>query len=213
MTKSKYIFQHIGTRITLISTLLILYSCNVEDEKLIKEKQMKSDVTIFLSGPLLMRGGTVFVVPREVSVDKWRRPSGLPNPALLDWRLDVNKPITSQDRRLSSSISAQISIVRFDFPTGGTYEFRFLPSLESGVAPETQGSRLLESGNTYDYHPNTGEELFVPVFQLFTILGPESDDGRSMELVSEVKLGFLEERYRCQRFDSTLSCSVGETIK
>jgi hypothetical protein len=62
---------------------------------------IKSDITIYLDGPLLDRGGTVFVVPREVPVDDWKTLPDQPNPARTDPRLDIRKPITERDRRLS----------------------------------------------------------------------------------------------------------------
>ena len=174
---------------------------------------MKSDVTIYLDPPLLDRGGTVFVIPTEVPIDAWKPRTDLANPARSDWRLDTRKPIGSEDRRLSARISDQISIVRFDYPAGGSYDFRFLPTLESGVAPERQGSVLVSTGNTYDYHPKTGVEVFIPTFQVFTILGPDGDEAAARALVSEVKLGHLEERYRCDEFEAALACSVKDKAK
>lgn len=178
-----------------------------------RDHTMKSDVTIYLDRPLLDRGGTVFVVPREVSVDEWKSPSDQPNPARSDPRLNIRKPIAQQDRRLSARASGQISVVRFDYPTGGSYNFRFLPSLESGIPPERQSSVLVTTGNTYDYHPKTGEEIFIPQFQVFTILGPDADESGSRTLVSDVKLGYLEERYSCNQFESVISCNVRERTK
>lgn len=178
-----------------------------------QDNTLKSDVTIYLDGPLLNRGGTVFVVPREVPLNEWKPHSDQPNPARDDSRLDIRKPITPQDTRLSALAFSQVSIVRFDYPAGGSYDFRFLPSLESGVLPEKQGSVLVEAGNTYDYHPKTREEMFVPVFQVLTILGPDANEGKSRSLVSDVKLGYLQERYDCKQFENVLSCSVPDYPK
>lgn len=178
-----------------------------------QDNTVKSDVTIYLDGPLLNRGGTVFVVPREVQQDEWKPHPDQSNPARNDPRLDIRKPITLQDRRLSALVFSQISIVRFDYPAGGSYDFRFLPSLESEVTPEKQGSILVTVGNTYDYHPKTREEMFVPVVQVFTILGPDANEGTSRSLVSDVKLGYLQERYDCKQFENALSCSVTDYPK
>ncbi len=174
---------------------------------------MKSDVTIYLDRPLLDRGGTVFVIPNEIPVELWKPHADLPNPARSDWRLETRKPIGSQDRRLSARITDQVSIVRFDYPAGGSYDFRFLPTLDSGVSPERQGSVLVSTGNTYDYHPKTHAEVFIPEFQVFTILGPNGDEAAARALVSETKLGYLEERYRCEQFEGVLACTVRDKIK
>ena len=169
---------------------------------------MKADMTIYIEGALLQRGGTVFVVPREVPASEWRGTDELPNPARSDWRLDSRKPIGPNDRRLSVRTSAPVSIVRFDYPTGGTHEFRFLPAPESDVPPERQGSVKVSFGNTYDYHPITREEMFVPTMHVFSILGPDADESRSRALVSRVKVGYLKERYDCTRFESALACDA-----
>ncbi|MEP7452701.1 hypothetical protein [Phyllobacterium sp. SB3] len=194
----------------LIGSLVFLTLLTITQIAEAQDNPIKSDVTIYLDGPLLNRGGTVFVVPREVPLDNWKPHPAQPNPARQDSRLDVRKPILEHDRRLSVLAFGQVSIVRFDYPAGGSYEFRFLPSLESGVPPEKQGSVLVEAGNTYDYHPKTREEMFVPVVQVFSILGPDADESESRSLGSEVKLGYLEERYNCKEFESSLSCVVRE---
>lgn len=178
-----------------------------------QDSAMKSDVTIYLDRPLLDRGGTVFVVPNEIPVDEWKPHPDQPNPARSDSRLDARNPITGHDRRLSARASGEVSIVRFDYPKGGNYDFRFLPSLESEVPPERQGSVLVTAGNTYDYHPKTREERFVPEFQVFTILGPDANEEKSRALVSDVKLGYLEERYNCRKFESVISCNVRDYSK
>jgi hypothetical protein len=204
-----------SARIALMYSLFAAFSAVAVSTFMVTagDAQMKSDVTIYLDRPLLDRGGTVFVIPREVAVEDWQPQPGKPNPAKSDWRLETRKPVGAQDRRLSAQISDQISIVRFDFPKGGSYDFRFLPTLDSGVAPERQGSVLLSTGNTYDYHPQTGAEMFVPEFQLFTILGPDGIEAASRALVSDVKLGYLEERYHCKEFDGALACGVQEKSK
>ncbi|WP_130272843.1 hypothetical protein [Phyllobacterium myrsinacearum] len=188
---------------------LFINACIVEA----RDYSMKSDVTIYLDRPLLDRGGTVFVVPNEIPADEWKPHLDQPNPARSDPRLDIRVPITARDRRLSARASGQVSVVRFDYPKGGSYDFRFLPSLESGVPPEKQGSILVTAGNTYDYHPKTREEKFIPEFQVFTIIGPDADEEKSRALVSEVKLGYLEERYNCAPFEGVVSCSVRELSK
>jgi hypothetical protein len=178
-----------------------------------KGHKMKSDVTIYLDGTLLERGGTVFVVPREVPSELWVPQLEQPNPARSDSRLDQRKPITAQDRRLSVKISDIVSIVRFDYPIGGNFEFRFLPSLESGVPPEKQGSVLVGVGNTYDYHPVTDLELFVPTFQAFSILGADANEEGTRILITKLKLGYLEERYECESFENALACKAGASVK
>jgi hypothetical protein len=177
-----------------------------------QDTSVKSDVTIYLEGPLLEGGGTVFVLPREVPADEWAARPDQPNPARSDARLDVRVPIAQHDRRLSVRVSGQISIVRFDFPAGGDFRFRFIPALESGVPPEQRGSVLVSVGNTYDHDPATGEEIFVPRVQVFTIMGPDADESETRAQVSDVKLGRLEERYECRTFESALSCLVEERM-
>lgn len=194
----------------VLSAILLVSSSNGHADN---ARLMKSDVTIYLDGLLLNRGGTVFVVPREVPVDEWKPQPDQPNPSRSDSRLDVRKPIREIDRRLSVDAFAQVSIVRFDYPKGGAFEFRFLPAPNSGLSPEKQGSVLVTTGNTYDYHPQSRKEMFVPQFQVLSILGPDADAENSRALVSEVKLGYLEERYDCKKFEKAISCVVQERNK
>lgn len=203
----KYVTRFISVCAVLAAAHGYSYAAGTQDAS------PRSDVTIYLDGLLLDRGGTVFVVPREVPLDDWKSASNQPNPALTDPRLDEREPLTAADRRLSATASGQVSVVRFDYPAGGSYGFRFLPSLESGVPPESQGSILVEVGNTYDYHPETREEMFVPQMQVFSILGPDGNESTSRALGSEVKLGYLEERYDCAQFDSVLACNAGDGSK
>lgn len=171
---------------------------------------VRADVSIYLEGALLERGGTVFVLPREVAAEAWASSPDLPNPARSDQRLDDRRPTGEGDRRLSVLASGQVSIVRFDYPVGGTYDFRFLPALDSGVAPEGLGSVLVEVGTTYDYHPETRAEVFVPQVQVITILGPDGDPARARALAIAIKLGHLEERYTCDHFESALVCDASD---
>lgn len=199
-------------RATILAACLVATGACVPADGGPEGQPLLTDVTIYLDGPLLRRGGTVFVVPNEVSQADWKAEPSLPNPARDDPRLDVRVPIGPDDRRLSVVLSAPLGVVRFDALEGGANRFRFLPVPDSGVAPEQQGSVLVSVGSAYDYHPETGEERFVPSTQTFAILTPGADEEAakraSRSYAVPIRLGFLEERYPCERFEGALACDA-----
>jgi hypothetical protein len=174
------------------------------------EAKMKSDVTIYLEPPILGGGGTIIVLPNEVPADEWRKATGLPNPALNDGRLSGQKPIGTDDRRLSAIVSDPISVVKFDYPAGGTFVFRPLPAIGSDYPIERQASKLVSIGSAGDLHPVTGEDVDIPRVQVLHVRGAEVSEERSRELAERVRLGFLEDRYGCRKFDHVLSCSASK---
>jgi hypothetical protein len=175
-----------------------------------QEIELKSDVTIYLEPPILGGGGTIIVLPTEVPVDEWRQDKGLPNPALKDNRLADRKPVTPQDRRLSVVVSDPVSVVKFNYPAGGTFIFRPLPAIDSNYPVHEQASVLMTVGSAGDLHPVTGEEVDLPRVQVLHILGRQVSEDRSRQIGEDVRLGFLSERYDCKQFENATSCSASK---
>ncbi|WP_439498797.1 hypothetical protein [Bosea sp. (in: a-proteobacteria)] len=86
----------------------------------------QSDLTIFIGGDLLAKGGVVFIHPIPVPEERWgmivaEENRTLPPP-------DGLKPIAEGGKRLTVTIESQASHVQFLYPQGeGKYTFRFRP--------------------------------------------------------------------------------------
>lgn len=61
---------------------------------------MLSDLTIYLQWPLLGQGGTVIIVPQEVTIDQWQSQPEAENPARSDAYPASLKPLPPNGRRL-----------------------------------------------------------------------------------------------------------------
>jgi hypothetical protein len=170
--------------------------------------KMLSDVTIYLEPPILGGGGTVIILPKEVPVEIWKQSTGLENPALKDRRLDDKVPIKDGDRRLGAVVSDPVSIVQFNYPEGGTFEFRFSPVLGSDYRMERLGTKLLSFGSAGDLHPKTGEDVDIPKVQVVYILGDKVTEEQARAIGVEKRFGFLKERYDCKEYEMVLACNA-----
>ncbi len=174
------------------------------------DAQMKSDVTIYLQPPILGGGGTIIVLPNEIPADEWQKKTGQSNPALKDMRLTSGKPISGEDQRFGAVVTDPVSVVRFDFPSGGSFVFRPLPSLDSGYPTERQSSRVISVGRAGDIHPKTGEDADIAKVQVLHIYGDLVSEEQSQRIFESVRLGFLEERYDCEEFEHMIACSASK---
>lgn len=175
----------------------------------------RTDLTIYVDGALLERGGLVVVLPTQVPLAEWRERQGRPNPAASDPRLDRRKPIGPADRRLSVRVSAVTAVVEFAYPQGGGFNYRVLPLPGSTVRPEQLGSLMLSTGQSGDRHPTTGERVKRPIAQDLLVIRAAMDgttiDARARAArarASELRTGFLEQRYACERFERALACDA-----
>ena len=172
--------------------------------------KLKSDVTIYLSSPILSDGGTVIVLPKAISQDLWRKKSDLPNPAPSDKRLEIERPISNDDQRLSVIVSSNKSVVSFDYPEGGGYDFRFLPIIGSDYPVDNLRTKMIGVGTGGDIHPLTGEEVDIGSIRTIYVLGRSADEGASRNFEATTRLGFLNERYECRNFAHAIACDASK---
>lgn len=104
---------------------------------------IEADVTIYVSGVLLERGGVVIVNPLPVSDVRWRELDVQSDPALQP---PGNLPaIAPAGRRMVVSIDQPFSEIQFLYPQGrGKYTFRFRP--RPGAGATDLETRLLSIG-------------------------------------------------------------------
>lgn len=179
------------------------FSTSAEDKT-----KMLSDVTIYLEPPILEDGGMVIIVPRPVAVEDWRSQDGQDNPAARDSYLESNKPLPANSKRLGAIVNNPVSIVQFDYPVNGTYNFRFAPVLGSNYPWERLKTKLLSFGSAGDLHPITGADVDIPTVQMIYVLGSEMTEDQARALASETRLGFLKERYDCREYEMAIVCNA-----
>lgn len=122
--------------------------------------KIQSDLTIFIGGDLLEKGGIVFVHPIPVSEERWRLIVAEENRTLPP--PDGLKPIAETGKRLTVTIESQASHVQFLYPQGhGTYTFRLRPRPDADADAELKketGTRLLSNGGV-DMDSGLGSEM------------------------------------------------------
>ncbi|KRE17451.1 hypothetical protein ASE63_13450 [Bosea sp. Root381] len=126
-------------RITIAAASLTLAACSEAGTQ-----NIQSDLTIFVGGDMLAKGGVVFIHPLPVSEERWREIREAENRTLQP--PEGLAPIADDGKRLTTTITGQAVHVQFLYPRGERrYMFRFRPVPEAGDAAAV-GTRLLTVG-------------------------------------------------------------------
>jgi hypothetical protein len=139
---------------------LCLQGCSETSEKVV------SDVTFFVSGELLERGGVVAVYPLPVSEARWKAAAAkqinvVPPPSDLT-------PIAATGRRYTAILSEPYHQVQFLYPEGHEhYAFHFRPLPGSSVPVAQLTTRAITIGGV-DADSGLGEEMTVGFVGLAT---------------------------------------------
>lgn len=118
----------------------------------------QSDLTIFVGGDLLAKGGVVFIHPIPVPEERWRSIVAEENRTLPP--PDGLKPIAEGGKRLTVTIESQASHVQFLYPQGDrkyTFRFRSHPDADEALKKDT-GTGLLSIGGV-DMNTGLGSEM------------------------------------------------------
>jgi hypothetical protein len=131
-----------SAKATALAALLILGGCADS-----RSQSVQSDLTIYLDGDMLAKGGVVFVHPLPVSQERWNGIRAEDNRTLPP--PDDLKPIAEGGKRFTTTVTGQAVHLQFLYPEGERrYTFRFRPvpgsaEVEGGGAVST---RLLSIG-------------------------------------------------------------------
>lgn len=131
-----------GLRRPVIAALaLLIASCSDSGSQTVE-----ADITLFVSGDLLEKGGVAFVDPLPVGEAEWaeivaEQNRSLPPPGDL-------KPIAPGGKRITATLTSPASHVQFLYPEGRRkYTFRFRPDPSADPAKVAAvGSRVLTIG-------------------------------------------------------------------
>lgn len=175
---------------------------------------VEADVTIYVSGALLERGGVVIVNPLPVSDAHWRqldaaRDSALPLPGNLP-------PIAPTGRRMIVSIDRQFSEIQFLHPQGhGKYNFRFRAMSAPNVNAEELETRWLSIGGV-DGETRLGEQMLhgftgMPTsgFHAIQILNPQTSE-RAARVLATLREGADVKPLECETRAAVSVCTYAE---
>lgn len=143
----------ISARAALLAVALCSSACSEA-----APDKTQSDLTIFIGGDLLAKGGVVFIHPIPVPEERWRMIVAEENRTLPP--PDGLKPIAEGGKRLTATIESQASHVQFLYPQGdGKYTFRFrpMPDADEELKKNT-GTGLLSIGGV-DMDSGLGSEM------------------------------------------------------
>jgi hypothetical protein len=200
-----------GSAIAAACSIVILVSSLINT---MDRQQMVSDLTIYLQPPIIGEGGTVILLPRPVEVEEWMMRAYGDNPAEKDEFLKLNKPLPPAAKRIGALVSGMVSIVQFDFPKGGTFQFRFAPAPGSNVPPDKLKTKQIGvGGNGEELDEKTGEIIAVGSAIHLHVAGREVTESDSRIVESEIKIGALESRYDCRHFQQVLVCDASKSLK
>lgn len=166
------------------------------------ESGMRIDLTIYLGGDIARDGGVIMILPTAVPHEEFVAPDDLPNPAR-----DLVRASDADQVILGADVSAQKTIVRFYYPEGAPYTYRFRTRDPAVDVSKIQAGRIgIGSGN--GIHPITGE--IEPYDTIFT---HHIDTGnwtisQSREARATTQMGFLTERYPRKIFAGVLVCDA-----
>ena len=111
------------------------------------DRMDRMDLTIYVQGDLIARGGVVVVNPVPVPPERWRAAvaatgPGLPPPADLG-------PAPAGEARLTLAVESRYANVQFLFPEGTRYTYRLRPHPGAGT-PAAPNVQILEVAGDYE---------------------------------------------------------------
>lgn len=139
-------------------------------------KPVKTHITIIVDDPVLRTGGTVLVVPHEVSQDVWHKLRNRPEKSMLQDNPKALE-IRGEDKLLEVRVSSKVSVVEFDYPADGTYGFN-LVSGDNSRQSALRTKRVLV-GSGYYTDQKTGTRVDWDEVSTIHIFGPDVDESFS----------------------------------
>lgn len=136
-------------------------------------KPVKTHITIIVEDPVLRTGGTVLVVPHEVSQDVWHKLRNRPEKSMLQDNPKALE-IRGEDKLLEVRVSSKVSVVEFDYPADGTYGFNLVAGDNSGQSALRAKRVLVGSG--YYTDQKTGTRVDWDEVSTIHIFGSDVDE-------------------------------------
>ncbi|TDK32124.1 hypothetical protein E2F50_17425 [Rhizobium deserti] len=150
----------------------------------------------------------MIIVPREVAMDQWQ-PQSKENPARSDPYLASQKPLPPGARRLGVVLRDKVSIVQFDYPQGGTFNFRFAPAPGSDFPWDMLKTKEIGTGGVgEEMDEKTGEVIKVGFAMHIHVFGTEVTEADSRSVESVIKIGALRSRYPCRDYELAIACDA-----
>ncbi|MCZ0735335.1 hypothetical protein [Phreatobacter sp. AB_2022a] len=154
----------------------------------------RMDLTIYVKGDLIARGGVIVVNPVPVPPEQWRAAvtataPGLPPPA------DLGSP-PAGEARLTLAVESRYANVQFLFPEGTRYTYRLRPHPDAR-APAPPGVQILEVAGDHELSVGfAGQQTSGD--RTIRIPGPDTDerDARVLAVIARDRSA-LQPRIAC----------------
>ena len=165
----------------------------------------RMDLTIYVKGDLIARGGVIVVNPVPVPPERWRAAIAatepdLPPPADLG-------PATAGEARLTLAAQSRYTNIQFLFPEGTRYTYRLRPHPDTD-APATPDIQILEVASDYELSIGfAGQQTSGD--RTIRIPGPDTDerDARVLATIARDRSS-LRPPITCAARPATQVCTV-----
>ncbi len=166
---------------------------------------MNVDLTIFLAGSIATKGGVVLILPEEIPADQFVLPDDAINPA--NGRVTPAEP---GDLALGAVVSAQKTVITFQYPAGAHYTYRFRTD-DPGLNAQNILTDRIGVGSGTGVDPVTGEtEAYDLVLTHHIDTGGGWTIAQSRAARAELNMGFLSDRYDCVEYAAVQVCDASQ---
>jgi hypothetical protein len=123
-----------------------------------KDETVLSHLTLYVSEPLLVRGGTVIVAAIPIPAANWQELTG-DNPAAQDEANVKRASLTDDDRLFGAFVYGPVSYVEMFYPEGGSFGFNLVPDYRLAQPMTLSTERILVgSGGWFDRKTQTAHD-------------------------------------------------------
>ncbi len=151
-----------------------------------EDHRMIADITIYVTGLLLDNGGTIIILPKKDMEER------------IKWEPERTKT--------EVTVSAQETIVMFDYPKEGTYKFRFRAMRQSGQQHSEVMTQLVGVGHGAYRDNKTNEMVEVKDIQTIVVLGKDGGFTQSQKLRNKITSMLREDSIICEPFLNAKVC-------
>ncbi|WP_188582162.1 hypothetical protein [Azorhizobium oxalatiphilum] len=176
------------------------------------DKRVDSDLTIYVAGDLLRKGGVVSVQPLPVPRAEWDKINAADNAPVPP--PEGLKPIGAGGKRMVVIASAQYSQIQFFYPEDVTYTFRFRPHPEQKDEMRVTGTRALSIGGV-NSDTGLGPQMeygfkgrATSGDQTIQLVAPDLDEHTARSLMAVVELMPNRPPLACETRSATAVCAV-----
>ncbi len=162
-----------------------------------KEPRLKSHLTVYVSEPLLSRGGTVVVGAIEIPREDWIALAG-PNIADDDPQNQKRATLNENDRLFGALAYGPVTLIELYYPEDGTFGVNFVPDIKAQDPPRLATEQILV-GSGFWYDEQTDQRRHWETAMTFYVDGSRADR-RNSRLVAASRGRIMNKTSQRQTF-------------